>query len=185
MWLQVLRYLGSNDLESFGLTCHKFFAMYDRFLNDKEIIFYGNINTNEKIISLADKERTTWNLKFVDVHLLDDSILSFFHSRGSNVHSLVFQDCKVLYPDYCEALSCVVKICAPFTWRLTAVCKPRRIWNLFIKISKHFGKMGLSASMFQVLHWSSEQTCTWRMKVFQTFLLFSRISRNWIFLATS
>ena len=96
MWLQVLQYLGPDDLESFRLTCRHFFAMYDRFLHDGDIFFYGNVNTNAEIMSLANRERKEWNLEFVDVHLLDDSILSFFHTRGASVYSLTFRDCKVV-----------------------------------------------------------------------------------------
>lgn len=111
-WYHIFTYLSLEDRKSIRLTCRRFYDICnDIYFHDKEeIVFHGNINTDCAFNSLADSRRKLWNIKMNSVHLVDDTIFSFFEKQGANICSLSFYKCALAQGvlrgliERCEAL---------------------------------------------------------------------------------
>lgn len=99
VWGKVFTYLLLEDRKNIRLTCYHFYELSRsvNLLKPEKMVFYGNYGMDMSIdfFSSCTCVNKMWNLELHMMHLQGDSVLSFFHSQGDMVHSLILYDCEL------------------------------------------------------------------------------------------
>lgn len=96
IWSRVFSlYLPLSDRKNVRLTCHRFYDACStcQIHQKEEMVFEGMFSTRQAIPSLCDVGRQIWNIKLVNVDLMDDFVDPFFEKHGANIHSLILINC--------------------------------------------------------------------------------------------